>query len=434
MAELWLPLEDRLATWDTAAERLRVTGWRPGPAGVSAVELTPGLWVVVDHASPTTLTELLLDVVDGTVDGRQFSLLSALLGDEAAETLPRLLRRPPSSRPTPLRSARRRRVSPEDDPYWGDDGSRHQAFARLALAADLTGDAGVTPAARGVAAVEAALAAVDLDAPETHRYAQEAVDLLARSEAQFDDLKDRYRVSALVRSLADTLGIGPLAAQTRSIADDLIRFDSTAAFPAAALPMASAMAPFSDVESAGALGGRAAPSGRHVRAERPVEVDGEHAGWAWLDAGDNVRVKAGPAATSTWARVFRAPDRLLLGLAPLRRSDVDGRELVATLVIPPTASGDLVVDITGDPSAPRRAPSHEEHRRAVLLGREAARLTRLGDDRADAAWERCALAWEALGDVQRANLARIHGARDSRMPSQRRPPDRPPQLMADEID
>jgi len=145
----------------------------------------------------------------------------------------------------------------------------------------------------------------------------------------------------------------------------------------------------------------------------PLPVDGDHRSWAWLDRGSNVQFQTSRSAAGSWARVHRAADRLLLGLAPLRPADVDG--LRALVVIPPMPDPtQLVVDVVDDPTAPRRAPAHELTRSAVLAGRRAARLARLGDPSADAAWQECAHHWRVLGDAQRANLALRHGQRDDR--------------------
>jgi hypothetical protein len=148
----------------------------------------------------------------------------------------------------------------------------------------------------------------------------------------------------------------------------------------------------------------------------PIEVDGEH---------------------RAWARVFRRRDRLLLGLAPLR-SDLATTpgQVQAIVLVPPVAdANELVADVVADPAAPRRAPTHDQIRTAITAGRRAARLTRLGDPRANAAWTECADRWRALGDDQRANLALRHGQRafdNGKVPAPRRGP-QPDRLLADEL-
>jgi hypothetical protein len=169
----------------------------------------------------------------------------------------------------------------------------------------------------------------------------------------------------------------------------------------------------------------------------PIEVDGDHRAWAWFDHGGNVAVTAGPSAAGAWARVFRRHDRLLLGLAPLRADlATTPGQVQAIVLVPPVAdANELVADVVADPAAPRRAPTHDQIRTAITAGRRAARLTRLGDPRANAAWTECADHWRALGDDQRANLALRHGQRafdNGKIPAPRRGP-QPDRLLADEL-
>ena len=419
MADPWLPIEDRLVLEDPAAELLRVIGWRPGPAGVSAVELTPDLHVVVDHASPTTLTELAVTIPGRTLTAGVLDLLAALLGDDAADALLDVLRRPPSDRPTRLGASRRRGrdTGVGSDPFTD---ARHRRFATVALGADLADDATLSPTARAAALLEAALAAVDVHRPLAVDLARRGVTTLPPAAGSFG--KQHLRLESLLRSVADATDLRPEADSTleRMRGSGPVQAAAGAARPMAApaaAPRTAKAAPAEERFAAAAvvaadLAESAAP------VDRPVEVEGAVRGWAWLDDGNNVRITAPTGASAgTWARVHRRHDRLLLGLSPIRDGD-------ALVVIPPTDEADaLVVDLVADPAQPRRAPAHDDVRTAIRTGRRAARLERLGDPAAAPAWSACADAWERQHDTQRVNVAR------------RRPrPSTAAPLLADELD
>lgn len=416
MAEPWLPLERRIARWDATGDQLHVTGWTAGPAGLSAIELETGLWVAVDHAAPATLSELTVDLVDRRVPDRLLDPLASLLGEEATEELQALAGAGTDSgsgtaRPVPIGAGRRGWSSADDEL-----GSRRPLpFARVTVAADLGDDAGRSLLARGVALVEASTAALDLRPMLAVRLAEQAVAALADADPTSDQ-KRMLSVSAVIDRLAQALRREPVGGPLRDLAG---RFAGTrggrpdlAALDARMAPGPAAAAPAAAAEIASSAAGAptrkaAATSGMAEVRGTPLEVVGDRRAWAWLDGAGNVGITAGPGPDA-WARVFRRHDRLLLGLSPVRST----YDLRATVVIPPTAPADLVVDVVTDPSPPLAAPAHDLLRLAVATGREAARLTRLGDTAAAAArWEDCARHWERLGDPQRAALARNHGQR-----------------------
>ena len=417
MPELWLPNESRMAVFDPDTEQVRVIGWRPGPAGVSAVELVPGLHVVVDHASPSTLTELAVpvDVRRRTIHPTVLDLVAQLLGDEATDVLASL-----PSRPTRLQTYDRH----IDDVRFLDD--RYHRFARLVLAADLGDDAALSEAARGAALLEAALAAVDVHGPSAVDLARRGLGVLTTADlggGRYDPKGDA-RLESLVRTVAGHVEQPDVWDSVSRVLDQLRvrRRPPAAAAPAVRFAEESA----ANFQVAASKASYAAD--RMERPGRPVEVDGDVRGWAWLDDGNNVRVTAGAHAAGTWARVFRRHDRLLLGLAPMR--EVEGGQLDGLVVIPPVDGPDaLVVDLVTDPARPRRSPTHDLVRQAVLTGRRAARLSRLGDPSAAAVWADCARQWDVLGDTQRANLARRQDAGSARGRWGRVPP-----LLADELD
>ncbi len=412
MPELWLPTEDRHARWEPVGDQVRVIGWRPGPAGLSSIELADGLWVAIDHAHPTTLAEVAVHLVDGQVAADHLPLLSYLLGDEATDRLRRVAGSRAATRPVPLPAG--------GDAYHEDldRPRRRPAFAELAIAADLGDDAHGSDDARAVARLEAADRAMVLGLSAlASAHARRALDLLeATPPVLGDDLA--HQVAAIARRIeagGDTL----LQARLRRAADQLIsRPAAEPAYLAAAAMMTMPMAAAEEVPPRAAT--------------LPIEVDGAHRAWAGLTATGNVVVTATSSAEGTWARVFRRSDRLLLGLSPLREAR-SGGQLQSTVVIPRTDPEDLVVDLVRDPATPRRSPAHDDTRKAVLAGRTAARLTRRRDPSADDAWALTATRWRDLGDAQRANLAERHGQRDDR--ARRGSPrfNALPRLLADDL-
>ena len=420
VAEAWLPIEDRLAQWDPLAEQVRVTGWRPGPAGVSSIELTAGVWATVDHASPMTLTEVTIDADGGRIADGTLVIVANLLGPDAADVLRELPTIGSTTRPIPIRPPRRRDefADPAD---VRDAQTSHVAFARLVLTADLGDDADLPDLARAATRLDGALHAVRFDGRIAGDLARRGVALLGRTPIGPRDAHHAAQLRQLL-DVATQLGeVSDLdARRARQRLDDAEGHAADAmrraAMPAAAAPVAAAAkaAPLqADVAESAAL---TYDSFERVEGEAegvPLPVDGDHRGWAWLDRGSNVQLSAARTAAGAWARVFRADDRLLLGLAPMQPNDDGGcRSLV---VVPPVVDPDrLVVDVVDHPTAPRRAPAHDLVRRAILTGRRAAHLSRLAHPGADAVWRDCAQQWSALGDPQRTNLALRHGRRDDR--------------------
>ncbi len=431
MAEPWLPVEDRLALWDPIAQQVRVIGWRAGPAGVSAVDVVPGLRVALDHANPSTVTEVTVDADHGLVPHGSFQLVAHLLGHEAAKVVAMLPTRGTPNRPTSLPGQVRQRGSQPDAE------SHHVPFLRFVVGTDLADDANLSDLARAAALLGTLASAALLDLSTLPDLARRVIDLLTGAEhvalvtpEQAEHLEELVRAARryasetvtdldVKRALARIPRARPAAA-LRRMAEP--RF----AAAGAAAPMSAEVAAHESMASPDA-----APE---VPRGIPLHLDGDHRGWAWLDRGSNVRLTAGASAAGAWARVFRRSDRLLLGLAPLRPGHRAGQLAGLVVIPPPPDPDDLVVDIVTDPSTPRRAPTYELTRSAVLAGRRAARLTRRQSPGADAAWQDCASRWHALGDVQRANLAARHGRRDDGRRTNARLPDGPVgPLLADEL-
>jgi len=423
MAEPWLPVEDRMALWDPTAEQVRVIGWRPGPAGVSAVELAPGLRVALDHAAPSTLTEVTVDADDGLVPQGSLQMLARLLGDEAADVVRTLPGLGTPNRPTSLpRHLRRRGSQPQAEMH-------HVPLLQFVLGVDVADDATRSDLAQAAALLGSLAPGALLGVLALPDLARRGVDLLTRAEHVVPVSPEQAkRLEELIRSARrhapDTvtdLDVQRAVAripQARPAARPAARRREAGPRFAAAAPalMAGELADFDAAVVDAHLAAPDAPRGI------PLHLDGDHRGWAWLDRGSNVQLTAGASTTGAWGRVLRRSDGLLLGLAPLRPGRREGvGQLGGLVVIPPSPDpDDLVVDIVLDPAMPRRAPAHELTRSAVVAGRRAARLTRLQSPAADAAWQDCARRWQTLGDVQRANLAARHGSRDDYGPARAR--------------
>lgn len=107
-----------------------------------------------------------------------------------------------------------------------------------------------------------------------------------------------------------------------------------------------------------------------------------------------------------WIRVTHHRGSIPLAQAPLRRRDLIE---VADLIVPPDVpDDDLRIEVIDpeDVHAIDGRPA-ELIRRAVELGREAARQTRVhGPSAAAMIWRSCAEVWQIVGDVGRAELAR----------------------------
>ena len=180
MSDLWLPYQDRHARWDDEAEQIVIVGWRPGPAGVSSFDITATMRIVLDHASPTTLTELLVHAPGGRIGDDDMQVLRRLLGDDIVAML---AIQPKAPRPTPLRPLRLVTREPfrryDDIP---DERALH--LARLVLASDAADNDDLRPVVRAIARFEAAQMAFSTEGlvgpREAHVLAARALEDLAR--------------------------------------------------------------------------------------------------------------------------------------------------------------------------------------------------------------------------------------------------------------
>ena len=416
-----MPLESRHAVWVADAEQIIVVGWRPGPAGVSTIDLTPTLRMTVDHAAPTTLSELTLAAPDGRISPEDLRILAAVLGADAAVRLTTLSKADLGDRPLrlggPVRSDELRRIDPEIV----------RRVARMVVAADLADDDDLPERARLVARLEAGRAAAWLDEVVEREFVlsllrralRELLDStdMRRGDPQYaHDLRGRLSMARSFLEMHDQ--VPDVWERALGTVDDLLDFyrSTTRLYPPregsavhrVAVPTADA---FAAPAAAGAPMAARAPKlereRERERTEESIEVDstpGPRA-LAWIDRGGNIEVTAPRSLEGSWARVFRRRGELLLGLSPLLPAgDTAGVE--ATVVVPSGhGAGELVVDITNEPAAPRPSATLVELREAIRAGRVAARYDRLQSDEAAGAWHACGARWRSLGDDTRANLA-----------------------------
>lgn len=119
-----------------------------------------------------------------------------------------------------------------------------------------------------------------------------------------------------------------------------------------------------------------------------------------------LRVTVARSEHPRWVRVTHDDGSLPLAQAPLRPSDLV--EVAELLVPPEVVDEDLRVEVL-DPGHPDPSEIRPTRliRRAVDLGRDAARITRVhGTVAAAPTWSACADAWHSVGDLQRARAAR----------------------------
>ncbi|HEX6418049.1 MAG TPA: hypothetical protein VFZ77_06120, partial [Acidimicrobiales bacterium] len=324
-------------------------------------------------------------------------------------------------------------------PQPGNDGDRAAGVApalqRAALAHTVACEPGVPRLVRVVALLEAADALervghrLDVRSMALHDARVGAgllVDLLADGLLVVPSVRVAGALAAVVRGAVGLLAGQPLvASRLAALADELERGRHVDG-------PRSARSPAAEAPSSGG-GSPRAGAGPHVRvavASLPGTV-AEAAVTARRTGADHVQVRAAgwvERRHGLWARAFDVADGTLLGVAPLRR---DGRDAVASLLVPASAMGRVEVDVTDRPEMPRPSAALAAVGRAIHLGAVAARAERVGDRRtAVRRWRQCARAWRSAGDQARCAQALAH-ARQAGIPGRPGPP--APSLLSDLI-
>jgi hypothetical protein len=227
---------------DDVTGLLVLTGWTPGPAGASVVELAGGavrLWF--DHADPTTITEL---QVDPDVDPRRIAVaLDPLFPPGWEQVAARLTSEPAIvwtvdelDRLKGLREpglvdqlARIAQLQAElDEVDLGPVGRAIASLERVQLAGELPEDLGVALAV-AVERASAALDEVDSDGLSSALRSADAAALVPTLRSVAGRMTDVHLVRALMR-VADGVERGPKALEVLRSADMVA---------AAAAPMAA---------------------------------------------------------------------------------------------------------------------------------------------------------------------------------------------------
>ncbi|HEX6421062.1 MAG TPA: hypothetical protein VFZ77_21340, partial [Acidimicrobiales bacterium] len=359
---------------DPVARLATVREHPAGPAGSAGLDLGAGVELDIDVADPSRLAGLTVELPAtgpvGDLPAGARSRLHALLGPGGVAELGAAIRDAACTSAAadgagaghpPLRPLTGDAGASPDGvatpPQPGNDGDRAAGVApalqRGALAHAAACEPGVPRLVRAVALLEAADALervghrLDLRSMARHDARVGAgllVDLLAEGLLVVPSVRLAGALAAVVRGAVGLLAGQPLvASRLTALADELERGRHVEG-PRSARS-AAAEAPSS--------GGGSPPvgAGPHVGvavASLPGAV-AEAAVTARRTGPDHVQVRAAgwvERRHGLWARAFDAVDGTLLGVAPLRR---DGRDAVASLLVPASAMGRVEVDVTDRP-------------------------------------------------------------------------------------
>lgn len=387
-------------------DRLRVLGAVAGPAGSSAVDLPDGGVWEVDHIDPAIPVRL--DV--GLAGADRSPLLIAAFGGDGALYLADQAIDPLTCDvgtghvDRPLRSDYADGHSPRrpDDPDL--------MAGRVIVLHDMATDEHSVPLVRITAVTELLLRAYGVSGGElllsvlpvmrntAARLAQQVTD--DELEVLPPLLASRL-ASALTRVAGTGRGAGSPLVDLADRTRDILR---SSTHPAIVIPHHTA-ARDDDRAPVVLMMDRA---GSDDRVPVANQVDDSTDGYLEIHRSTPARLSVTVARSDgeRWVRVAHARGSVPLAQAPLERRDLVE---VAELVVPiDVADEDLRIEVIDpdDVTAIGGRPL-EMIRHAVRLGREATRVTRVhGAVNAAAIWERCSEAWQAAGDVRRAEMAR----------------------------
>jgi hypothetical protein len=418
---------------DVAAGLAFVQASNAGPAGTAALLLGDGIELDVDVAQPTRLVGLTLDLPaggPGALDHETRLRLDALLGRPRVDHLLDLARS--ATHDSDPERKLGRHGAPLRDRATGSGHRLAPALHRAALAYTAASEAGAPPVVHASGRLEAALELAKASSiaglrPVARRDARLAIDLLL-------DLAEERRltipehaaaaVSDLVRAARALDGRRDKRAALRALLHEIERGDFTPT-----RPRVGSMVPSRSMAPSGATPGRISMAREAGRGGGP-RVDVRALPGALADAAPiahrrsaaEVEVRIPDWAeqqSDLWARAFHARDDVLLAVAQFRR---DGPDVRARLLVPPSHTPHLEVDVTDRPELARPSAALCAVQRATYQGRLAARSERLG--RAGEAarhWSESAREWVRAGDPSRAQQAALYGREPNSEPW---PPDR----------
>lgn len=392
-----------------------LTGWGPGPAGVSGLTLAGGgLELSVDHAGPLNIVSVAIDAVDDDV----VAALDILLVGSARRVLDEI-------------GTTRRVVWPLDDVdrVGARRAARPTPLARLGRLAILRSEVerlGISGEVRAAGLVELANLTVDAPralgvAPTAEALWRTGVERLAAAGAAwFADLGARAAQElsfALQWSVKGLHSVDPALADTAAQLADLARprrggLPDAPAFDAGPISMQPSMKVRLDLggetpaakAALSTVAGRPGGVGLEVQVVPPLDARARSA--SLQDGHVAVELVGLVDPPSVWCRAFLVGGRpVLLAMAPFHRSSY--RTAQARVLVPVDLPPDAIaLDVTLEPEAGWRSPALHAVERAVDLGRRACRAERMGD-RPDAweSWHDCAEEWDRAGDVDRSQQA-----------------------------
>lgn len=401
--------------------QLRLTGFQPGPAGISTGVLADGVRIAVDYADPRRICFVNSDL---SLLGSDLSCLGRLLGSDSRHVL---LEEVENAIKYGERRRRfrvqlgdeRLRQASAPDPLRRDSG---EFGTFIHLLSDIS-DRDEPSLVRAVAAVDAF---EQLDSSRQHL-------LLARDTG---DALIRFMTSAILADVRGPAVLSDLEEQFGEQLVDLLRraaqirlilktdFHSRLMESSEILrrKMRSTNSPESDLAAPDAMMSIVAspdrsrtftpPSrpalrlsaSRRSQASEPPEWHGVPE----LMSSGRLRIRWVENPGHIWIRVLDRRDLHLIAVAPVRQYASNLFECEA--VIPPDHTVESIsCELADEPSrAPR--PTIEVIEDAVEAGQLASRLSAHdAHEEAERQWQLCAELWEEAGDTTRSNLARAYG-------------------------
>ena len=402
--------------------QLRLTGFQPGPAGISTGVLADGVRIAVDYAEPRRICFVTADL---SLLASDLSCLGRLLGTDNRHVL-----RDEVENAIEYGDRRRRfRVQLGDERFrqasapdpLRRDGGEFGTF--IHLLSDIS-DRDESRLVRAVAAVDAfeqldasrQLQLLARDTGETLiRFMTSAILADVRGPAVLSDLEgqageqlvDLLRRAAQIRMILKT----DYHSRLMESSDLLRRMMRDTNNPESDLLVADAM--LSSVASPAPL--RTSPPPRTSSPppnSDPFSESTEHPGWHGvpeLTSPGRLRIRWVENPEHIWIRVLDRRDLHLIAVAPIRQYASNLFECEA--VIPPDHTLDEIsCELADEPSgAPR--PTIEIIEDAVEAGQRASRLSAHDAfEEAEHQWQLSAELWEEAGDTTRSNLARAYGS------------------------
>lgn len=401
--------------------QLRLTGFQPGPAGISMGVLADGVRIAVDYADPRRICFVASDL---SLLSSDLSCLGRLLGSDSRHVL-----RDEVANAIEHGDGRRRfrvqlgdqllRQASAPDPLRRDNG---EFGTFIHLLSDIS-NRDEPSLVRAVAAVDAF---EQLDTSRQHLLlARDTGDALIRfmTSAILADVRGPSVLSYLERQVGEQLvDLLRRAAQIRLIlktdydsrlmesSEKLRRMMGNTNSPESDHLVADAM--LSSVASPAPLRTSPRPSASAPPPnDDPFSESTERPDWHGvpeLTSPGRLRIRWVENPGHIWIRVLDRSDLHLIAVAPVRQCASNLFECEA--VIPPDHTLESIsCELTDEPSrAPR--PTTEIIEDAVEAGQLASRLSAHdAHEEAERQWQLCAELWEEAGDTTRSNFARAYG-------------------------